>query len=503
MRKKKIQQFMTLALSAAVMSTMMAAPAFAQAGNSSVSRSAAAVRTADEGTTVTMDANAQKVADYIRQLRDQDQTKDYTQLCKDAKAAWDALTDEEKLQVENGFEYGDYFSTDTGDASKDNPRNADGIKKQELLVVSFGTSYNDSRTKTIGAIESTLDAANPDWSVRRGFSSQIIINHVQARDGEAIDNLYAALNRAVKNNVQKLVIQPTTLMYGTEYDSIVTAAEKYAKKIPQIVISKPVLSSNADRETVAKGLAADAASTAGYANYAATPSDTAYVFMGHGTSHEANMTYDAMQKLYASLGYKNVFVGTVEGKPADTAVDAVIKKVQDAGYKKIVLRPMMIVAGDHANNDMAGSEEDSWKSEFEKAGITVTTQIKGLGEIKDVQNLVNEHAQAAMKTFPTKPTKLSVKVGKKRVKVSVTGTKGDTYQIQYSKKKSFKSAKKVTVKAKSKKTVKTIKGLKKGRYYVRVRSYRKNTFTPNYTKKTTTLFTNYSGWTKAKKTTVK
>jgi len=353
----------------------------------------------------------QKAADSVAALIDaiyvQERTENTDEQCTAAKAAWDALTDTQKALVSGENADPDYFGRDTGDASKDDPLNEDKIGENELLVVSFGTSFNDSRTADIGGIEKALQAANPDWSVRRAFTAQIIINHIQARDGEKIDNMDQALDRAVANGVKNLVVQPTHLMHGAEYDELVTAVDEYRDKFESIQISEPLLgevgsdttSVNADKETVAKAITAEAVKTSGYESLEAAAKDgTAFVFMGHGTSHTANITYDQMQTQMQDLGYQNVFIGTVEGKPADTACEAVIASVKEAGYTKVILRPMMVVAGDHANNDMAGDDADSWKSQFNASGYfkSVDTQIAGLGEISEIQSLYVAHTKAAM-----------------------------------------------------------------------------------------------------------
>ena len=289
--------------------------------------------------------------------------------CAEAKAAWDALTDAQKELVEGENADPDYFGRDTGDASKDDPLNADEIGENELLVVSFGTSFNDSRAEDIGGIEKALQKAYPDWSVRRAFTAQIIINHVQARDGEKIDNMDQALQRAVDNGVKNLIVQPTHLMHGAEYDELSEAVASYSDKFESVSIAEPLLgevgsaddSVNSDKEAVAKAVTADAVKTAGYESLDAAKEDgTAFVFMGHGTSHTAKISYSQMQNQMNALGYDNVFIGTVEGEPEDTACEAVIEKIQEAGYKKVILRPLMVVAGDHANNDMAGDDDDSW-----------------------------------------------------------------------------------------------------------------------------------------------
>ncbi len=378
---------------------------------------------APAGSAAVADADAEAAANVdalIAAIQVQEWTEGNDERCAEAKAAWDALTDAQKELVEEA----DYFGRDTGDASLDDPRNQDEIGENELLVVSFGTSFNDSRVKDIKGVEDALAAAYPDWSVRRAFTAQIIINHILARDGESIDNVEQALERAVANGVKNLVIQPTHLMHGAEYEELVGTLEGYKDKFASVKVAEPLLGEvgadtaaiNADKEATAKALVAEAAKVAGYDSADAAAADgVAFVFMGHGTSHEAAITYDQMQTQMTQLGYKNVFVGTVEGNPADTALPEVKKAVEAAGFTKIVLRPMMVVAGDHANNDMAADEEGSWYygfvngGEFEVEGAdapveigngfgadNVTTQIEGLGRIADIQAMYVAHTQAAM-----------------------------------------------------------------------------------------------------------
>jgi cobalamin biosynthesis Co2+ chelatase CbiK len=287
----------------------------------------------------------------------------------------------------------------------DNPLNGDNIGENELLVVSFGTSFNGSRAEDIGGIEKALQAAYPDWSVRRAFTAQIIINHVQARDGEKIDNVQQALERAVSNGVKNLVVQPTHLMHGAEYDELVAALETYQDAFESVTVSEPLLGEvgsdatviNADKESVAKDLTNEAVAESGYDRLEAAAADgVAFVFMGHGTSHTANVTYDQMQTQMQALGYDNVFIGTVEGEPEDTACEVVIEAVHAAGFTKVILRPMMVVAGDHANNDMAGDDDDSWKSQFEASAYfkSIDCQISGLGRIADIEQLYVAHTAA-------------------------------------------------------------------------------------------------------------
>lgn len=350
---------------------------------------------------------ADKVAKLIDDIYVQERTDKTDEQCTAAKEAWDALTDAQKELVEGENADPDYFGRDTGDASKDDPLNEDEIGENELLVVSFGTSFNNSRAEDIGGIEKALQAAYPEWSVRRAFTAQIIINHVQARDGEKIDNMDQALERAVKNGVKNLIVQPTHLMHGAEYDELTEAVENYKDKFESVKIAEPLLGEvgsdatviNADKEAVAKAITAEAVKITEYESLdAAKEAGTAFVFMGHGTSHTAKISYSQMQTQMEQLGYENVFIGTVEGEPEETSCESVIEKIKAAGYKNVVLRPLMVVAGDHANNDMAGDDDDSWKSQFEVADAfdNIETQIAGLGEIKEIQQLYVAHTKAAM-----------------------------------------------------------------------------------------------------------
>ena len=368
----------------------------------------ATVDTKDNSDVPTADADqaaADEVAALIDAIYVQARTEETDAQCEAAKAAWDALTDAQKALVEGEEASPDYFGLDTGDASKDDPRNQDEIGEKELLVVSFGTSFNDSRVADIKSIEDALQEANPDWSVRRAFTAQIIINHIQARDGEKIDNMEQALERAVANGVKQLVVQPTHLMHGAEYDEMCAAIDKVRDKFESVEIAEPMLGEvgsdaaviNADKEAVAKAVVAAALSESGYESTAAAKeAGVAYVLMGHGTAHVAKVTYSQMATQMDKLGYENVFIGTVEGEPEDTSCEAVIAAVKEAGYTTVVLRPLMVVAGDHANNDMAGADEDSWKTMFEAAGLTVNCQISGLGRIADVQALYVAHTKAAI-----------------------------------------------------------------------------------------------------------
>ena len=382
---------------ALLMAALMGTFCMTGCGNSKETTVESSAEAGEEKTqTETEEDVDQKAADEVAALIDaiyvQKRTDETDKQCADAKAAWDALTDAQKELVEGENADPDYFGRDTGDASKDDPRNQDEIGENEILVVSFGTSFNDSRVADIKGIEDALQEAFPDWSVRRAFTAQIIINHVQARDGEYIDNMDQALDRAVANGVKNLIIQPTHLMHGAEYDELMEAVEAYQGQFETVKVAEPLLGEvgtdaaviNADKAVVAEAITTEAVKDAGYDSLDAAKEDgVAFVFLGHGTSHTAKVSYSQMQTQMGELGYDNVFIGTVEGEPEETACEAVMDAVAQAGYTKVILRPLIVVAGDHANNDMSGYDEDSWKRIFTASGKfdSGDTQITGLVSI--------------------------------------------------------------------------------------------------------------------------
>lgn len=410
--KNKTVKALALLMTVTTVSMMGASSIYASDTETTTEAAAEETEAAGEESADADQQAADNVAALIDKIYVQERTETTDDDCKAAKEAWDALTDAQKELVEGENASPDYFGLDTGDATKDDARNADEIGENELLVVSFGTSYNDSRVEDIKGIEDALQEAYPDWSVRRAFTAQIIINHVQARDGEVIDNMQQALDRAVENGVKNLVVQPTHLMHGAEYDEMAEVLEQYQDKFESVAIAEPMLGEvgddatviNEDKAAVAQAVADAAVQEAGFDSMEAAAEDgTAFVFLGHGTSHTAKVSYSQMQTQMEELGFKNAFIGTVEGEPEDTACEAVIEKVKEAGYKKVILRPLMVVAGDHANNDMAGSEEDSWKSMFEASGNfdSVEAQIAGLGRIDAVKQLYVEHTKAAIDSLGT------------------------------------------------------------------------------------------------------
>ncbi|MCR5735312.1 MAG: sirohydrochlorin cobaltochelatase [Lachnospiraceae bacterium] len=311
-----------------------------------------------------------------------EETADTTETSEEIKEDADAETETEDSEEEDEENY------ETGDASLDNIRNEDGIGEKELLVVSFGTSFNDSRRLTIGAIEDAMEKAFPDYSVRRGFTSHIIIEHINSRDGILIDDVKTALDRAADNGVKELLVVPTHLMSGFEYSDLEEEIAGYADAFEKVAMSEPLLTTDEDFEKVA------AAITDATKDF--DDGETAICFMGHGTEADSNGVYAKMKETLEKGGYENYYVGTVEAEPS---VDDVIAAIKDKGYKKIVLRPLMVVAGDHANNDMAGDEEDSWKSLFEAEGYEVTCILEGLGQLESIRDIYVEHAQAAADTL--------------------------------------------------------------------------------------------------------
>ena len=402
MKKKIVALLCTVAMTCTLL---------AGCGQSAADTTAGTFETEDSTEVETDAVSDQEAANNVAALIDaiyvQERTDETDAQCTAAKEAWDALTDVQKELVAGEFADPDYFGRDTGDASLDDPRNQDEIGENEILVVSFGTSFNDSRVADIKGIEDALQEAYPDWSVRRAFTAQIIINHVQARDGEYIDNMQQALDRAVANEVKNLVIQPTHLMHGAEYDEMVDTVNEYADQFESVQVAEPLLGVvgsdatviNEDKQAVAEAVTAAAVAEAGYDSLDAAKEDgAAFVFLGHGTSHTAKVSYSQMQTQMTELGYDNVFIGTVEGEPEETACDAVIESVSAAGYTKVILRPLMVVAGDHANNDMAGDDADSWKSMFTASGSfeNVETQISGLGSIPEIQDLYIAHTAAVI-----------------------------------------------------------------------------------------------------------
>ena len=296
------------------------------------------------------------------------------------------MAEEAVTEAAQEAEEEDEENYETGDASLDDIRNQDEIGENEILVVSFGTSYNDSKRLTIGGIENAIAEAFPDWSVRRGFTAQIVIDHVERRDGLHIDNVSEALERAIDNGVKTLIVQPTHLMAGSEYEELEETLAEYADSFDTVVLGANLLDTDEDFAKVEQVMVDI------MADY--DDGETAIVYMGHGTEHESNEIYAKMQELLAADGYENYYVGTVEAEPS---VDDVLAAIEEKGYTKVVLHDMMVVAGDHAHNDMADPEDpESWYSTFAAAGYEVEALLDGLGEVPEIQQMYVEKVQASI-----------------------------------------------------------------------------------------------------------
>lgn len=287
------------------------------------------------------------------------------------------MTAEEKEEPETGA--GNEREETAGQGSKDET-------EAVILAVSFGTSFNDSRDITIGAVEKAIAGAYPEYEVRRAFTAQTIIDILRERDGLEIDNVTEALDRAVADGVRRLVVQPTHLMNGLEYEDVIAELAGYEEDFEQIVVGEPLLTSDEDFEAVARAI------TEATGDY--DDGETAVVYMGHGTEAESNQIYDKMQKTLAEAGFENYYIGTVEAEPTLEDVKKALK--EKGGYKKVVLAPLMVVAGDHANNDMAGDGEDSWKTAFAADGYVVECLLKGLGELEAIQQIYVDHVRTAV-----------------------------------------------------------------------------------------------------------
>ena len=366
---------------------------------------------AKENATAADKEAADKVAKLIDAIYVQKKTDTTEADCKAAKAAWDALSDTQKALVEGEFADPDYFGRDTGDATMDDPLNSDKECDKEILVVSFGTSFNGSRVIDIGGVEKAITKAFPDYVVRRAFTSQIIINHILARDGEKIDNVEEALERAKKSGVKELIVQPTHLMHGAEYDELTETLSGYKDSFETIKLAEPLLGNDGadgtiapEKTEVAKAVVYNTLYACGFDTLEeAMEKKRAFVLVGHGTSHLAKAAYKKMQDVMDGLSYENVFIGTVEGEPEETSCENIIKEVVDKGYESVTLRPLMVVAGDHANNDIAGDDEDSWISMFREAGIkNLDCVVNGLGNIEAIQDIYVSHTADAAGISPQK-----------------------------------------------------------------------------------------------------
>ncbi len=252
--------------------------------------------------------------------------------------------------------------------------------KRALLVASFGTSYKETRKKNIEAIENRLQEEFSDYVVYRAFTSKMIKQKLE-KEGLLIFDIPQALEQMKKNGVKEVLVQPTHIINGIEYDLLREEIAPYLEQFQSILVGSPLLTKHEDYIELA---------TIIKESYL-VKKEEALVLMGHGSKHHANASYPAFEYVLKDLGYENIFVGTVEGYPS---LEEVKKQLEKQGYQKVCLAPMMIVAGDHANNDMIG-DEDSWKCELEEAGYQVRYSLKGLGELEGVQEMFIRKAKEA------------------------------------------------------------------------------------------------------------
>lgn len=262
--------------------------------------------------------------------------------------------------------------------------------KKGILVASFGTSYPDAMKSCIESTENKVKESFSDYEVRRAFTSNIIIKKLKERDNMDVDTVELALEKMKKNGFSEVIIQPLHIMPGEEYDEVLEMVAKYAKdkSFDKLIVGRPILYREEDYR-----IAIDALKN----QMPELKKDEAVILMGHGSPHPANSSYSQLQFMLQESGYKNVYVGTVEGFPL---LDNIIPKLKSYGIKKVTLMPFMLVAGDHANNDMAGDEDDSWKSILKKNGFEVEIYLHGLGENKGVQDIYVQHIKDSLDGNP-------------------------------------------------------------------------------------------------------
>lgn len=256
-------------------------------------------------------------------------------------------------------------------------------KKRAILVVSFGTSHADTCVKTIDVIENEIRKAYPQYPLYRAWTSKIIRQKIEKRDGVHIFSVKEAMEQMKKDGVTEVVVQPTHILNGIENDRMEKELEAAGDGLDKVMISTPLLTTQEDVKKIVALLSGEWKLS----------EDEVLVFMGHGTEHHSNFVYAALNYQFIVEGHKNMIMGTVEGYPE---ISDVVKAVRASGARKVLLTPFMIVAGDHANNDLAGDEEDSWKTIFEREGYDVHCVLKGLGEYEGIRRMFVEHLAEAM-----------------------------------------------------------------------------------------------------------
>lgn len=255
------------------------------------------------------------------------------------------------------------------------------IRKKAILVVSFGTSHNDTREKTIDVIEQTIQEAYPAYAIYRAWTSNMIIQKVIQRDKVINFTVTQAVEEMLKNGITEIIIQPTHVINGIENDFMIKDILQFEHRFDSIRFGAPLLTTTQDSLDVIKALMDE---------YSYLVKNDALVLMGHGTTHYANTVYAALDYMFKEQGYPNVFVGTVEAYPS---LEVIIKQLKKQNLKSITLVPFMIVAGDHAKNDMASDKEDSWNTQLCEQGYQVCSVLKGLGEYQGIRNIFLRHIE--------------------------------------------------------------------------------------------------------------
>ncbi|QHQ61246.1 sirohydrochlorin cobaltochelatase [Anaerocolumna sedimenticola] len=255
--------------------------------------------------------------------------------------------------------------------------------KKAILVVSFGTSHNETRKKTIEQIEKDIGETYPEFKIYRAFTSNMIINILKRRDGMIVNTVTEAMEQMYMDGIDEVIVQPTHIINGIENDNMIVAIQNWRSRFRSVKIGTPLLTSMQDYYEVITGLVSE---------LPVIQKDEAVVYMGHGTTHYSNTSYAALEYMFRDYGHEDIYVATVEAYPA---LENVIKQLKKKNYKKVILIPFMIVSGDHAQNDMAGSEESSWKTRLESQGYEVRCSLKGLGEYKSIRNIFTGHVAKA------------------------------------------------------------------------------------------------------------
>lgn len=253
------------------------------------------------------------------------------------------------------------------------------MMKKAILVVSFGTSYEETRKKTIDVIDNEIKAEFQEYDIYNAYTSKMILKVIKERDSLHVNNVTEAMEEMLENGIEEVIVQPTLILNGIEYDLMVDDVKAFENKFNKIKIGTPLLTTTKDSFDVIKAFEKKSPKI---------KEKEAIVFMGHGSEHYTNSIYAALDYMFKAEGHKDIYMATVEAYPE---LDDIIDVLKEKEYKKLILIPFMIVAGDHANNDMASDEEDSWKTVLTKEGFEVECIVEGLGENEFIRKIFIEH----------------------------------------------------------------------------------------------------------------